>query len=103
LSAQASQSCFLAKCSPRPERFVSEDAKVRREVRWRWTPTRRWPRAQTAKFSGERWPKFQDPSRHSFVGDIQAALREHIFDVTIAEGEAEIESDEGPAAGRLWG
>ena len=30
------------------------------------------------------------PSPHRLVGDIQAALREQIFDVAIAEGETEI-------------
>jgi Family of unknown function (DUF5939) len=37
-------------------------------------PACRWPRASTAKFSGEQWSELQDPSPHRFVGDIQAAL-----------------------------
>ena len=44
-----------------------------------------------AKFSGEQRPEFQDPSPHRFIGDIQIALGEQIFDVAIAEGEADIE------------
>ena len=48
-------------------------------------PTRRWPRPSTAKFSGEQWLELENPSPHRFVGDIQTALREQIFDVAIAE------------------
>jgi hypothetical protein len=51
-------------------------------------PTRRWPRASTAKLSGKQWPELQCPSSHRFVGDIQTALREQILDVAIAEREA---------------
>ena len=44
-----------------------------------------------AKFSGEQRPEFQNPSPYSFIGDIQTALREQIFDVAIAERETDIE------------
>ena len=50
-------------------------------------PLRRWPRASTAKFSGEQRPELQYQSPHRLVGDIQTALREQIFDVAIAERE----------------
>jgi hypothetical protein len=39
-------------------------------------PSRRWPRASTAKLSGEQRSELQDPSPHRLVGDIQTALRE---------------------------
>jgi hypothetical protein len=54
-------------------------------------PSRSWPRASTAKFSGEQRPELQDPSPHRLVGDIQTSLGEQIFDVAIAEGETHIE------------
>jgi len=44
-----------------------------------------------AKFSGEQRPEFQNSSPHRFIGDIQTALREQIFDVAIAERETDIE------------
>ena len=49
-----------------------------------------------AKFSGEQRPEFQYPSPHRFVGDIQPTLREQIFDVAIAEREADIQPDGVP-------
>src|SRR5271169_4683900 len=54
-------------------------------------PTRCWPWASAAKFSGEHRPKLQNPSPHRFVGDIQTALRKQIFDVAIAERETHIQ------------
>ena len=59
-------------------------------------PSRRWPRASTAKFSGEQRPELQNPSPHRFVGDIQTALREQIFDVAIAERETHIQPNGVP-------
>ena len=50
-------------------------------------PSRCWPRASAAKFSGEHRPEFQYPSPHRFVGDIQSALSEQILDVAITERE----------------
>jgi len=44
---------------------------VRRKVRWRWM--------------------LKVFSPHRFIGDIQTALREQIFDVAIAERETDIE------------
>jgi hypothetical protein len=48
-----------------------------------------------AKFSGEQRP-LQNPSPHRFIGDIQTALREQLFDVAIAEGETDIEPNGVP-------
>ena len=59
-------------------------------------PLRRWPRASTAKFSGEQRPELQDPPSHRFVGDIQTALSEQIFDVAIAERKTHIEPNGVP-------
>jgi hypothetical protein len=59
-------------------------------------PLRRWPRASTAKLSGEQRSEFQYPSPHRFVGNIQTALREQILDAAIAEGEADIEPNGVP-------
>jgi hypothetical protein len=59
-------------------------------------PTRCWPRASTAKFSGEQRPELQYPSPHRFVGDIQTALRKQIFDVAIAERETHIQPNGMP-------
>jgi hypothetical protein len=55
-----------------------------------------WPRASTAKFSGEHRPELQDPSPHRFVGDIQPTLSKQVFDVAIAEGETKIEPNSVP-------
>jgi hypothetical protein len=59
-------------------------------------PSRSWPRASAAKFSGEHRPEFQYPSPHRFVGDIQSALCEQIFDIAIAGRETEIEPNGVP-------
>jgi hypothetical protein len=53
------------------------------------TPRRR-SGPPAAKFSGEDRPELQYPSPHRFVGDIQAALSEQIFDVAVAEGETHV-------------
>jgi hypothetical protein len=59
-------------------------------------PTRCWPRTSTPKFSGEQRPECQYPSPHRFVGDIQSALREQIFDVAITECETQIQPNGVP-------
>src|SRR5271166_26417 len=59
-------------------------------------PSRRWPRASMAKFSGEQRPEFQDPSPHRLVGDIEPTLGEQVFDVAIAERETDIEPNGVP-------
>jgi hypothetical protein len=53
-------------------------------------PPRCWPCTSAAKFAGEQRPEFQHPSPHRFVGDIQSALSEQIFDVAITERETNI-------------
>ena len=59
-------------------------------------PSRRWPRASAAKFSGEQQSELQDPSPYRFVGHIEPTLSEQIFDVAIAEGEAHIQPNSVP-------
>ena len=49
-----------------------------------------------AKFSGEQRPKLQNPSPHRFIGDIQPALREQVFNIAIAERETDIEPNGVP-------
>ena len=49
-----------------------------------------------AKFSGEQRPELQNPSPHCFIGAIQTALREQIFDVAIAKRETDIEPNGVP-------
>ena len=44
-----------------------------------------------AQFPGEQRPKLQDPSPHRFIGDIQTALGQQIFDVAEAQGEAKVQ------------
>tara|TARA_B100000315_G_scaffold209727_1_gene205635 strand:+ start:572 stop:946 length:375 start_codon:yes stop_codon:yes gene_type:complete len=41
--------------------------------------------------TGIGWSEFQNPQPNRFVTDINTALREEIFDVTEAQGEAEVE------------
>ena len=41
--------------------------------------------------AGIGWSEFQNPQTNRFVTDINTALREEIFDVTEAQGEAEVE------------
>jgi hypothetical protein len=67
-------------------------------------PPRGWPRASTPKFSGEQRPELQYPSPHRFVGDIQTALRQQIFDVAIAECEADVQPNGVPddRGGNWW-
>jgi hypothetical protein len=45
---------------------------------------------------GDQWPEPQDPPSHSFVGEIQSALSEQVFDVAIAERETQIEPNGVP-------
>jgi hypothetical protein len=44
-----------------------------------------------AKSSGEQRPELQNPLPQRFIGDIQTALRQQIFDVAMAERETEID------------
>ena len=49
-----------------------------------------------AKFSGEQRPELQNPPSHRFVGHIEPALREQIFDVAIAKRETDIKPNGVP-------
>ena len=44
-----------------------------------------------AKFLGEHRPELQHPSSNRFIGGIQTALGQQIFDVAEAEGEAKVQ------------
>ena len=52
--------------------------------------------ASAAKVSAEHPPELQDPSPHRFVGDTQPALSEQIFDVAVAEREADMQPNGVP-------
>ena len=41
------------------------------------------------KFLGEQRPELQHPSSDRFIGDVQPALGQQIFDIAEAEGESE--------------
>jgi hypothetical protein len=42
------------------------------------------------KFLGEQRPELQHPSSDRFIGDVQPALGQQIFDIAEAEGEAKV-------------
>ncbi len=44
-----------------------------------------------AKFLGEQRPEPQHPSSDRFIGDVQPALGQQIFDIAEAEGKAKIQ------------
>ena len=44
-----------------------------------------------AKFLGEQRPKLHHPSSDRFIGDVQPALGQQIFDIAEAEGKAKIQ------------
>jgi hypothetical protein len=44
-----------------------------------------------AKFLGEQRPELQHPSSDRFIGDVQPALGQQIFDIAKAEGKAKIQ------------
>jgi hypothetical protein len=44
-----------------------------------------------AKFLGEQRPELQHPSSDRFIGDVQPALGQQIFDIAEAEGKAKIQ------------
>jgi hypothetical protein len=43
-----------------------------------------------AKFLGEQRPELQHPSSDRFIGDVQPALSQQIFDIAETEGKAKI-------------
>jgi hypothetical protein len=51
------------------------------------------PRATPAQPSGDRRAEFQHPTPHRFIGEVEPALGEQLLDVSVAQGEAEIEPD----------
>src|SRR5258708_10729577 len=44
----------------------------------------------------EGQPELQNPSSDSFVTDLQTALRQQILDITVAQGEAQVEPNRVP-------
>src|SRR5208282_2308369 len=91
LHEQIENLAFFVYRAPQPELPAANDHGHLVEM-----PLRRWPRASTAKFSGEQRPKYQDPPPDRFVGDFQPALGQQIFDAAIAEFEANIEPNDVP-------
>src|ERR1700722_13124174 len=49
------------------------------------------PMTSAAKLPGEQWPELQHPSSDRFIGDVQPALGQQIFDIAEAEGKAKIQ------------
>ena len=49
-----------------------------------------------AKFLGEQRSELQHPSSDRFIGDVQPAFGQQIFDIAEAEGEAEIQPNRVP-------
>jgi hypothetical protein len=82
LHEQVENLAFVVNCAPEPELLARNSYGHLIEM-----PTQCWPRASTAKFSGEQWAELQNPSPHRFLGDIQTTFRKQIFDVPIAERE----------------
>jgi hypothetical protein len=91
LHEQVENLAFVVNRTPQPE-LPPRD----RHGHFAEMPPRRWPRASTAKVSGEQRPELQYPSSHRFVGDIQTTLSKQIFDVAIAERETHIQPNGVP-------
>jgi hypothetical protein len=53
-------------------------------------------RAQSAHITGDDWPKLEDPSPDRLVGDVEASLSQELFDIAVAEREAQVEPDTVP-------
>jgi hypothetical protein len=43
--------------------------------------------------SGDHRPELQHPTPHRFIGEVEPTLGEQLLDVSVAQGEAEIEPD----------
>ena len=56
-------------------------------------PASAWAWAATAAASCELRPELQHPAPHCFVGDVESALGQQFLDITVAQGEPEIEPD----------
>ena len=50
-----------------------------------------WSMTSAAKFLGEQRPKLEHPSSGRFIGDVQPALGQQIFDIAEAQGKAKIQ------------
>ena len=48
------------------------------------------------KFLGEQRPELQHPASDRFIGDVQPALGQQIFDIAEAEGKAKIQPHRVP-------
>jgi hypothetical protein len=48
------------------------------------------------KVARDSRPEFQHPSADSLVSDLKTALRQQILDITVAQGEAQVEPDRVP-------
>ena len=55
-----------------------------------------------AKFLGEQRPELQHPSSDRFIGDVQPALGQQIFDIAEAEGKATNHAACRMTSGRNW-
>jgi hypothetical protein len=55
-----------------------------------------WCRSPAPKVARYSQSKLQHPSPDSLVSDVQIALRQQILDITIAQGEAQVEPDRVP-------
>jgi hypothetical protein len=70
-------------------------------------PARGGPMTSAAKFPGEQRPELQHPSSDRFIGEVQPALGQQIFDIAEAEGKAKIQphgvgKHEKAAFGKAW-
>jgi hypothetical protein len=70
---------FIVDRAPRPELFAANQHAHLVEM-----PPRSRPIAPTAKLPGDQRAEFQYPSSQRFVGDIQTALGEQIFNTGIS-------------------
>ncbi len=50
-------------------------------------------RAGAAQVGGDDGSKLQEPAPDGFVGDVQAALGEHLLDIAKAQGEPGVQPD----------
>ena len=86
LHQQIENLAFVVDRSPEPESPAGDQ-----DCHLVQMPVRGWPRASTPKFLGEQRPELQHPSSNRFIGDVQPALGQQIFDIAEAEGKAKIQ------------
>jgi hypothetical protein len=53
-------------------------------------------RSPAPEVSRDNQPDFQNPSADGLVADLQPALRQQIFDIAVAQGEAQVEPNRVP-------